>query len=90
MNLRKQIDCTNNALKGTIFNQYEEMCRRNVIIQSTLDDLKIKLNIIGKELQRCSDRSKFVGFKSMRPVEWDFKPKGGGGGGGGAAGGVNP
>lgn len=60
INLRKQIDCTNSVVKGTIFERYQEMCTRKVIIQNTLDDLSVKLNIIKKELERCQNRSEFI------------------------------
>ena len=36
------------------------MCTRKVIIQNTLDDLSVKLNIIKKELERCQNRSEFI------------------------------
>ena len=57
MNLRKQIDCTNSVVRDTIFKQYQEMCTRKIIIQNTLDDLTIKLEIVKKELERCQNRS---------------------------------
>ena len=75
MNLRKQIDCTNSVVRDTIFKQYQEMCTRKIIIQNTLDDLTIKLEIVKKELERCQNRSElnFYDFNSENEILHSFK-----------------
>ncbi|XP_066922141.1 low-density lipoprotein receptor-related protein 5-like [Clytia hemisphaerica] len=57
--IRKMIDCHANvwSRKGELFDHYEQLCQRKVIIQQVLSDLKIKKIILENEKKRCADRS---------------------------------
>lgn len=61
LNVRKLVDCNTNvgAQKGLIYDHYEGLCRRMIIIDNVCNDLEIKKNIFEKELKRCKERSKF-------------------------------
>jgi len=58
-NLRKVIDChANRNSRVDLFNQYEKLCERKVIIQNVMSDMLIKKSILKKEIDRCGKRSK--------------------------------
>ena len=59
-NIRIAIDCRANTLnRNEMFDHYEGLCKRIVIMNNVLTDLKIKVDILEKEKQRCQDRSKW-------------------------------
>ena len=67
-NTRIAIDCrVNTGVRSELFEHYEGLCKRNVILNNVLNDLKIKVDVLEKEKQRCQDRSKlfrlFDGFQ---------------------------
>ena len=58
-NVRIAIDCRANIEnRNEMFEHYNGLCKRAVIIRNVLSDLKIKVEILEKEKQRCQDRSK--------------------------------
>ena len=59
--IRKMIDCKANVWgrRGDLYDHYEALCKRKVIVRQVYEDLKIKKNILEKEKKRCADRSKF-------------------------------
>ena len=62
--IRKMIDCKANVWgrRGALFDHYEALCKRKVIVRQVHEDLKIKKNILEKERNRCADRSKCCNF----------------------------
>ena len=59
-NTRKTIDCHPNDgdKRKDLFDHYEGLCKRMVILKSVYEDLLIKKEVIKKEITRCSQRSK--------------------------------
>ena len=59
--IRKMIDCQANVWlrKEELFDHYENLSKRKVIIQQVLNDLKIKKTILENEKRRCADRSEY-------------------------------
>ena len=58
-NVRIAIDCRANIEnRNEMFEHYNGLCKRAVVIRNVLSDLKIKVDILEKEKQRCQDRSK--------------------------------
>uniref|UniRef100_A0A7M5X072 C-type lectin domain-containing protein n=1 Tax=Clytia hemisphaerica TaxID=252671 RepID=A0A7M5X072_9CNID len=57
--IRKMIDCKANVWgrRGELYDHYEALCKRKVIVRQVHEDLKIKKNILEKEKKRCADRS---------------------------------
>ena len=63
--LRIAIDCRNNTgTRPNLFEYYEELCKQTVFMKNVMTDLKIKVEILQRELQRCNNRSKIVFFFS--------------------------
>ena len=59
-NVRIAIDCrANTGVRSQLFDHYEALDKRNVILKNVLSDLKIKMYVLEKEKQRCQDRSKY-------------------------------
>lgn len=64
-NIRKILDCHVNVdIRSQLFDHYEALCRRNVILKNTYDDFFIKLNVIQAEQNRCKERSKLLSIIS--------------------------
>lgn len=59
INIRKSIDCHFNAngTRADMFDQYEALCSRMVMLKNSIEDLTIKKAIIEREQERCEDRS---------------------------------
>lgn len=58
-NLRKTIDCKHNqGIRSDIFDAYEGLYRRKVILNNVMTDLQTKKTILEKEQQRCLSRCK--------------------------------
>ena len=56
--LRLAINCRANlGIRSQLFDYYEALCRQMVILKSVVTDLKIKVEILEKEKQRCGKRS---------------------------------
>lgn len=76
--LRLAIDCrANSGFRSQLFDYYEDLCKQTVIMKNVLTDLKIKVNILEKEKQRCQDRSKIFHISSFfgRIEHWVFMKK---------------
>lgn len=58
---RKAIDCHPNGggTKSRLFDHYEGLCKRMVILKNVYQDLIIKRNALEQEKLRCHRRSKF-------------------------------
>ncbi|XP_066919223.1 SCO-spondin-like [Clytia hemisphaerica] len=58
--IRKMIDCKANVWgrRDELFDHYEGICKRKIIVRQVYEDLKIKKNILEKEKMRCANRSK--------------------------------
>ncbi|XP_066930215.1 uncharacterized protein [Clytia hemisphaerica] len=57
LNLQKSIDCAyNNGTRSELFGNYEALCGRMIYMTQSIEDLKIKKQIIMREEQRCSNR----------------------------------
>ena len=59
IHIRKMIDCHANvwSRREELFDHYEKLCQRKIVIQQVLNDLKIKKDILDNEKKRCADRS---------------------------------
>ena len=59
--LRLAIGCRNNTgIRSKLFEYYEALCKQTVFMKNVLTDLKIKVEILKRERERCQDRSKFI------------------------------
>ena len=63
--IRKMIDCQAYVWlrKEELFDHYESLCKRKIIIQQVLNDLKIKKTILENEKRRCADRSEYMNIE---------------------------
>jgi len=61
-NVRTAIDCLENedGIRAELFDKYEELCKRYIIMKNVLSDLDIKKNVLQQEKDRCSNRCKCV------------------------------
>ena len=59
--IRKIIDCKANVWgrQGDLYDHYEGLCRRRIIVRQVYEDLGIKKRILEKEKIRCAERSEF-------------------------------
>jgi len=63
-NLREVVDChTNYPYRNELFDYYEALCERAVVMGNVRQDLAIKKTILEKEKERCIQRSKFTLLK---------------------------
>ena len=61
VNVREAINCkANTGIRNALFQHYEDLYKRKVIITQVYIDLQIKKDILSKELARCSSRSKCI------------------------------
>jgi hypothetical protein len=60
LNVRKVIDChpNNDYERKELFEHYEGLCKRMVVLKNVHEDLLIKKGVIEKEITRCIQRSK--------------------------------
>lgn len=58
-NIRIALDChTNvNGTRTALFDSYEELCSRNIVMKNVMEDLQIKKKILENEDLRCKNRS---------------------------------
>ena len=61
MSTRKAIDCHPNGgtTRSELFDHYEGLCKRMVILKNIYEDLVIKKEAFKREKVRCDQRSKF-------------------------------
>ena len=57
--IRKMIDCKANVWgrRGDLFDHYEGLCQRRIIVRQAHEELGIKKKILEKEKMRCAERS---------------------------------
>ena len=68
-NVRIAIDCRANIEnRNEMFVHYESLCKRTIIMRNALTDLKIKVDILEKEKQRCQNRSKFQVLQTTKEI----------------------
>lgn len=61
MNLRLLIDCKANPVtRDMLFDLYEDLQKRLIILLNVIEDLQIKKKLVDEEINRCSNRSKNV------------------------------
>ena len=59
-NLRLVIDCKENEYtREELFNHYENLIKRLVILKNVFEDLQMKKSVLQHEKKRCSERCKF-------------------------------
>ena len=60
--IRKMIDCKANVWgrRDDLYDHYEGLCQRRIIVRQVYEDLGIKKKILEKENMRCAERSKYT------------------------------